>query len=68
MDSCEILFLYCEFANQPNAGDQNIVEHRRVSVVSMTFTKNKKKVNYFVWWIIWHFVRTDISLNLSKLT
>jgi len=23
----------------------------RTSVVSMTFTKNKKNVNYFVWWI-----------------
>jgi len=29
------------------------------TVVSMTFTKNKKNVIYFVWWIIWHFVRTD---------
>jgi len=37
----------------------------RTSIVSTTFIKN---INYFVWWIIWHFVRTDILLNLSKLT
>jgi len=24
----------------------------RISVVFMTFTKNKKNVNYFVWWIL----------------
>jgi len=38
------------------------------SVVSTTFIKSKKNINYFVWWIIWHFVRTNILLNLSKLT
>jgi len=46
-----------------------IIEHRREPhVCSFYDTKNKKNINYFVWWIIWHFTRTDISLNLSKLT
>jgi len=49
MDSCEILFQYCEFADQSDASNQDIVKHRhRTSVVSMTFTKNKKNVIYFV--------------------
>jgi len=48
MDSFEILFQYCEFADQSDAGDQDIVNACRTSVVSMTFAKNKKNINYFV--------------------
>jgi len=36
----------------------------RMSVVSMTFTKS---IDYFLWWIIWHLVRIDTLLNLSKI-
>jgi len=47
MDSCEILFQYCEFADQRDADDQDIIDACRTSIVSMTFTENKK--NVFIW-------------------